>query len=114
MKRILAPILLLVFLFPSLALSEDIAILDLEFRDGRWYQKSSDIPFSGKVTTGSERGSFKKGKRDGPWVWYHVDGQLGGKGTYKDGELEGPWVYYYDNGQLWKKETYKDGKKISD
>ncbi|MEC7490390.1 MAG: hypothetical protein VYA17_12475, partial [Pseudomonadota bacterium] len=64
MKRILAPILLLVFLFPSLALSEEVVDYDdLVERDGLFYKKYTDVPFSGKITTGSEQGSFKKGKR---------------------------------------------------
>jgi antitoxin component YwqK of YwqJK toxin-antitoxin module len=50
-------------------------------------------------------------KRDGPWVFYYDNGQLGEEKTYKDGKREGPWVYYHDNGQLWSEGTYKDGEK---
>ena len=32
------------------------------------------------------------------------------KGDYKNGKEEGPWVTYHKNGQLWSKGTYKDGK----
>ena len=58
MKHILAPILLLVFLFPTLALSEEVTLDDLVERKGLYYKKFTDVPFSGKVT-GREQGIFK-------------------------------------------------------
>ena len=63
MKHILAPILLLVFLFPTLALSEEVTMDDLVETDGLFYKKFTDVPFTGKVT-GKEQGSFKKGKKE--------------------------------------------------
>jgi len=60
MKHILAPILLMVFLFPSLALGEEVPWDDLVERDGIHYKKFTDVPFSGKVT-GSEKGKIKNG-----------------------------------------------------
>ena len=111
MKHILAPILLLVFLFPTLALSEEVTLDDLVERKGLYYKKFTDVPFSGKVT-GSKQGSFKNGKKEGPWVEYHDNGQLFGKGDYKNGKREGPWVTYLHNGQLVDEGTYKNGKKV--
>jgi antitoxin component YwqK of YwqJK toxin-antitoxin module len=132
MKRILAPILLLTLLFPSIAMGETMD--DLVYRDGIHYKKFSEVPFTGK-TTGKIQGSFKNGKTHGPWVSYHdngrleykvtfkddkedgpyveyyTNGQLYFKGTYKDGKEDGPWVGYHDNGQLYFKGTYKDGKE---
>jgi hypothetical protein len=63
MKRILAPILLLTLLFPSLAFGETMN--DLVEREGIFYKKFTDVPFTGK-TTGDEQGSFRNGKEDGP------------------------------------------------
>ena len=60
MKHILAPILLMVFLFPSLALGEEVTMDDLVEREGIYYKKLTDVPFGGKVT-GSKQGSFKNG-----------------------------------------------------
>ena len=57
---------------------------DLVQRDGVYYEKFSDVPFSGKVT-GSFNGLIMNGKREGAWVEFHVDGQLGNKGNYKNG-----------------------------
>ena len=133
MKRFLAPILLMVFLFPSLALGVEFG--DLVQRGGLYYERFTNIPFSGKVT-GLSQGSFKDGMKDGPFVSYFSSGQLWKKVTYKDGvrdgpyvsywtneqlmfegifkdgQEDGPWVVYWDNGQLWGKGTYKDGVKV--
>ena len=110
MKHILAPILLLVFLFPALALGEEVTLDDLVEREGLIYKKYTDVPFSGKVT-GIQQGKIEKGKMEGPWVSYYYNGQLSYKGTWKNGKREGPWVRYYDDGQLYQKGNYKNGKK---
>ena len=112
MKHILAPILLLVFLFPSLALSEEVVDYydDLVQREGIFYKKFTDVPFTGK-TTGLTQGTFKNGKRDGPWVLYYDNGGFLEKGTYKNGGYDGPWVKYHDNGQLNWKGDFKNGEK---
>jgi len=52
MNRILAPILLVVLLFPALASGETIKAEDLVKRDGRYYKKFATVPFTGKVTGG--------------------------------------------------------------
>ena len=83
---------------------------DLVEREGIYYKKFTDVPFSGKVTGGGQ-GEIKNGKREGPWVSYFENGQLWDKGDYKNGKEEGPWVAYYDNGQLYLKGEYKNGKK---
>ena len=109
MKHILAPILLTVFLFPALAVSEEVTLDDLIQRDGIFYEKSSNVPFTGKVT-GLQQGRFKNGVMEGPWVSYHENGQLLSEGAFKNGETGGPWVLYYDNGRLSMKGTFKNGK----
>jgi len=86
------------------------ALGDLVKREGLYYEKFTDVPFSGEVT-GSEQGSFKNGKLDGVWVIYRKNGQLAMKGNYENGKLEGAFVGYWDNGQLRSKGNYKDGKK---
>ena len=98
----------MVLLFPSLALGETMN--DLVVRDGIYYKKFSEVPFSGKIT-GNTQGSFRNGKKHGPYVQYHNNGQLWSKGDYKDGKAVGPWVGYWENGQISTKETYKDGKR---
>ena len=110
MRHILTSVVLIILLFPSLALGETVKSEDLVQRKGLYYKKSSDVPFTGKVT-GKEQGSVKDGKEHGPWVHYHKNGQLYSKGTFKDGKSDGPWVGYYPDGQLFWKGTFKDGKK---
>ena len=83
---------------------------DLVERDGLYYKKFTDVPFTGNIT-GKSQGTIRNGKRDGPWVIYWDNGQLSNKGIYKDGEANGPWVWYHDNGQLRSKGTYKDGNR---
>jgi len=101
MKRFLAPVLLMTFLSPSLAISGEVTMDNLIFRssNGLHYKKFTEVPFTGKVT-GIGQGSFSDGKRDGPHVLYHKNGQVSTKETYKNGERDGPWVTYHDNGQV--------------
>ena len=94
--------------------SEVVGIKDLVERGGLHYKKFSDVPFTGK-TTGQEQVTFKNGKKHGPWVVYHKNGQLYEKGTFKDGKQDAPWVYYYEDGTVNKYATgtYKNDWKIS-
>jgi antitoxin component YwqK of YwqJK toxin-antitoxin module len=85
----------------------------LVYRDGLLYPKFSDVPFTGK-TTGITQGSFRNGKAHGPWVSYHLNGQIFRKGTFKDGKFEGPWVSYSKDGTVWEKYTgtFRNGVKV--
>jgi len=87
----------LLFLSPNLVLSE--TFYDLVVRDGLYYKKFSDVPFSG-VTTGNEQGTIKNGIREGVWITYHPNGQLKSKGNYKNGKTDGSWVYNYEIGVM--------------
>ena len=69
-------------------------------REGLYYKKFTDVPFTGKVDGEEQQGSFKDGKRDGSWINYYSNGQLCYKGEYKNGKRYGSWFYYYNNGQL--------------
>jgi len=109
MRHILTSVFLVVLLFPSIAFGETVKYEDLVKTDGLYYKKSSDVPFTGK-TTGKIQGSFRKGKKHGPWVSYHNNGGIMSKGDYKNDKKVGPWVEYHENGQLEEKGTYKDGR----
>ena len=54
------------------------------------------------------------GKKYGPRVEYWSNGQLNSKGTYKDGRKDGPWVDYHTDGTVWGKYTgtFKNGVKV--
>jgi len=77
-------------------------------------EKIDDLVLSGlhyKMFANAPKGAFRNGKKEGPWVSHHYNGQLFWKGTFKEGKEEGPWVSYWDNGQLLEKGIWKDGKK---
>ena len=95
MKRILASMVLMVLVFPPLALGETMK--DLVERDGLFYKEFTDVPFTGNLT-GKTQGTIKNGNKVGPWVRYHDNGQLKEKGTFKDGEKVGSWVHYTSDG----------------
>ena len=84
MKRFLAAILLLTLLFPALAFGETID--DLVITNGLYYKKYTDVPFTGN-TTGKSQGSFRNGKKHGPWVGFQQNGNVNEKltGTFKNG-----------------------------
>ena len=106
MKIIITLLFLLLLSSPSWSKT----MRDLVQRDGVYYKKFSDVPFSGKVT-GSFNGSITNGKREGAWICYYVGGQLHYKGNYKNGKMEGEWITYHRKGQLNSKGNYKNGKR---
>ena len=87
----------LLFLLPNVVLSETMN--SLEIREGFYYKKFSDVPFSG-VTTGNEQGTIKNGIREGAWITYHPNGQLKSKGNFKNIKTDGSWVHNYGTGVM--------------
>ena len=82
---------------------------DLVEREGLFYKKFTDVPFTAEVT-GEYQGSFRNWMKQGSLIVYHENGQLWFKVTYKSGKEDGAGVEYHDNGRLFRKGTYKDGK----
>ena len=89
---------------------------ELVERDGLFYKKFTDVPFTGEVTGNYRLGYIKDGKRDGAWVAYWSNGQLRHKGNYKNGKKEGAWVQYNGDGTPVVDDTgiFENGVKISD
>ena len=54
-------VLILLVSFPSWGLTMD----DLVVREGLYYEKFTNVPFTGEIDEGLERGNFKKGKQEG-------------------------------------------------
>ena len=110
MKK-LTSIILIIFLslLSSPSWSETLTMDDLVERNGLYYKKFSNDPFTGEISD-FESGSFKNGKRNGEWLTFYGNGQLQFLQTFKDGELDGLWESYYENGQLRRKGNFKDGK----
>ena len=97
-------------LFTSLGWSKTINSDDLVKKEGLYYEKSIDVPFTGNVT-GQQQGKISKGKREGEWIWFYENGLFRYKWNYKYGKEEGEWKMYYESGELWKKGNYKEGNK---
>ena len=115
MKK-LTSIILILFLSLLSSPSWSETFQDLVKRDGLYYKKFTDEPFTGKIT-GNEQGLIKNGKRTGEWLLYHRNGQLWHKGEYKNGKKDGEWVYYWENGQIWEKgkydkDSWRDGEWV--
>ena len=70
---------------------KEVSADQLVEREDLWYEKFSDIPYTGNQ------------------IDYHENGQLKGKGQYVDGKPEGLFVWYGANGNLEYKYTFKDG-----
>ena len=109
MIRILATALLALSLTASGAFATSMD--DLVERDGVYWKKFTETPFTGKLDEGREQGKLKRGKREGPWIYYRENGQLDAKEEYKNGKKEGPWVTYWPNGRPGAKGAYKNGKR---
>ena len=104
--------LLIIFslLLTSVSWSKDVDWNNLVKRDGLYYEKFNDIPFTGN-SIGQGQGKIKDGKQVGKWLRYYGNGQLASKLNFKNGKYEGEQLNYYENGQLHMKTNWKDGKR---
>ena len=55
MRHILTSVVLTILLFPALAFGEEVTLDDLVERDGLYYKKFTNVPFTGDVTGKSQR-----------------------------------------------------------
>jgi antitoxin component YwqK of YwqJK toxin-antitoxin module len=72
---------------------------DLVERDGLYYKKFTNVPFTGSIE-GEDSGNILNGKKDGDWFSYWQDGQLSVAMTYRDGTGYGDYKGYHSNGTL--------------
>ena len=84
---------------------------DLVKKDGIYYKKSSDIPFTGDIE-GETKGSFKNGLKEGYWESYWDNGELRISGYYQNGQRIGVWKGYHPKKKLIFKNNDKDNKKL--
>jgi len=86
----------------------------LNKRDGVFYTKDTNEPYSGQVFSlyddgkKKEEGTIKDGRKDGEWTEWHYNGQKKLEGTYKDGKEDGVWTWWYENGQKRKEGILKN------
>ena len=109
-------IILISFSFSQEPINYETTLIE---RDGLFYTKDTNKPYSGPVFTlyedgqKKEEGSLKDGKMISKtkWKWYK-NGQKWSEGNFKDGKVDGSFTFWYENGQKNYEENYKDGIKI--
>ena len=67
--------LLLIATFSVTAYCEKVKMNDLTERNGVYFKKSSEVPFTGELE-GRYQGRMVDGKRDGLWLTYSPEGNL--------------------------------------
>ena len=84
---------------------EPINLETLVERDGIYYTKDTNKPYTGDVfelyKDGGRKstGSLKGGKNDKLWTFWYKNGQKNHEGSFKDGKQDGTWTFWYKNGQ---------------
>ncbi|MDP6229468.1 MAG: hypothetical protein QF765_02030, partial [Candidatus Marinimicrobia bacterium] len=86
MKKLLLITLLLIVGCSKEPINYETTLIE---RDGVFYTKDTNKPYSGAVFS------------------LHKDGQKWEEGTYKNGEPDGKWTEWYENGQKRYEKTYK-------
>ena len=107
MKRLIPFILMSLVALPSWGETMD----DLVERDGIYYKRFSDEPFTGQVA-GLARGTIKNGRIEGSWKKFYPSGDLHIDANYMNGVKHGSEIVWWINGNLHKKGTYENGKKV--
>ena len=91
----------------SISWSKDIYFKHLVEKEGLFYEKSSDVPYTGKVK-GLVEGTFKKGMKHGEFIKYYSDGKILSKINYFENRLDGSWTEYFRNGNFLRKKKIKN------
>jgi antitoxin component YwqK of YwqJK toxin-antitoxin module len=117
MKRLLLivlPLLLIVGCSSPEPINYETTLVD---REGVFYTKDTNKPYSGQVFSLYDDGKKKKEGtlKDGKMITYkHIEwfdnGQKEWERTYKDGKKDGLITVWYGNGQKEEEGTYKGGK----
>ena len=111
MKKLLLLLICVFLCFESTA--KEVNFNNLVKREGIWFEKFSDNPYSGDVV-GKEKGKMIKGQKTGEWIsFFGYKNHFRVKGNYKKGKLHGKKLEFINStGKLFRKEIYKKGKLI--
>ena len=88
-------------------------------RDGIFYTKDTNEPFSGTVFSLYENGNkeyegtSKYGRLEGLYIEWYENGNKRGEWNWKDGGWDGLQRHWHENGQLWFEINSKNGEEIS-
>ena len=89
--------------------------VDLEEKEGLFYNKNSNNPYTGNTFTLDEdglkyfEGNLIDGLMDGLWIWYYKNGNKESQRNYKNGELEGVKTEWYESGNKKSEVKYDNG-----
>ena len=98
MKSLLSALLVFILAVPSVAFSGDVITKDeLLTRDGIYYKRFSNIPFTGRVT-GIWQGNIVNGLIEGQWSVFLNSGELAFTRFMVKGKTHGQEVGYNANG----------------
>jgi len=109
MRLILIALMFSLFSSPAFSLTID----DLVERQGLYYKKFTNTPYSGDVG-GKHQGKIKNGKKEGVWDYYRESGQLAATEVYKNGKENGESVGYTKNGNVYYRGQMKDGLAVGE
>ena len=118
MKRLLLiglPLLLIVGCSSPEPINYETTLVE---REGFFYTKDTNKPYSGPVFSLDKKGRTKREGilEDGKMITYmeitwYENGQKEKEETYKDGKEDGLWTYWFKNGQKKFDFNYKDGER---
>jgi len=81
----------------------------MEQRDGRWYERGADAPFTGDVEDAGEMaGRIEDGFRAGRWMGWHENGEVAWTTDYENGQ-QTRHEMFYANGQKRFEGSFSDG-----
>ena len=99
--------------------SKEIDLSLLENKNGVFYEKGAEKPFTGKVTAQYPDGQkmlesyWKDGKQEGKQIQYYKDGKPKIEGIFKDGKADGTIKVYDPSGKIILQEDWKDGERVN-
>jgi len=113
MKRLLLIVLLLIVGCSKEPINYETTLIE---RDGVYYTKDTNKPYSGPVFSlynngqKKDEGTFKNGKKDGKFPKWFENGQMEEITYYEEGEnsSKGTWFRWDDKGNMIEKMTFND------
>ena len=115
MKKILLITLLLIVGCSKEPINYETTLVE---RDGVFYTKDTNKPYSGDVFSLDKNGEIEEEKTlkngivwNGKWTEWYENGQKKLEGTFKDGERDGLYTFWYDNVQKQFEGIYKEGER---
>jgi antitoxin component YwqK of YwqJK toxin-antitoxin module len=113
MNKILITFFTILFCLTS-SVGWSLTMDDLIEKNGIYYLKSTDVPFTGEIHEQNKYkrttyGSFKDGQKSQWSIIWHNGSRIHGK--YKNNLREGLWISYYPNGKISTYIDYENGKE---